>query len=67
MMTKAEQAVFFNTAIVADSAASFTTDKIREEPSGASVVSLQLIPGHSMTVAELLPLDCSAIVVYSRR
>ena len=65
MMTKAEQAVFFNTAIVADSAASFTTDKIREEPSGE--VSLQLIPGHSMTVAELLPLDYGAIVVYSRR
>ena len=60
-MAKADKAAFFNTAIVADSATSFTTDKIREEPSDE--VSLQLIPGHSTTVAELLPLNFGAIVV----
>ena len=60
-MAKADKAAFFNTAIVANSATSFTTDKIREEPSDE--VSLQLIPGHSMTVAELLPLNFGAIVV----
>jgi hypothetical protein len=66
-MTKAEQAAFFNTAMVADFAASPTTDKIREEPSGEDCeVSLQLIFGYSiisMTVAGLLPLDFGAIVV----
>ena len=62
-MTKAEPAAFFNIAIVADFAASSTTDKIREELSGE--ISLQFIPGCSMTVFELLlllPFDCGAIV-----
>ena len=63
-MSKAEQAAFFNSAIGASIAASFTTDKIRDEPSAEG--SLQLIPGRSITdfeFFELLPLDCDAIVV----
>jgi hypothetical protein len=60
-MSKAQQAAFFNSAIGASFAASFRKDKIRDEPSGE--VSLQLIPGCSITVSELLPFDCDAIVV----
>ena len=62
-MSKAEQAAFFNTAIGACIAASFTTDKIKDDPSGD--VSFQLMPGRSITVLELLllfPFDCGAIV-----
>jgi hypothetical protein len=62
-MSKAQQAAFFNSAIGANFAASFRTDKIRDEPSGE--ISLQLIPGCSITAVELfkLPFDCNAIVV----
>jgi hypothetical protein len=59
-MSKAEQAAFFNSAIGAFVASS-TTDRIRDWLSGE--VSLQLIPGRSITVFELLPFDCDAIVV----
>ena len=58
-MRRAEQAAFFNSAIGASVAASFTTDKIRDEPSGD--VSFQLIPGRSITVFEF---DCDAIAVW---
>ena len=62
-MSKAEQAAFFNSAIGASVAASFTTDKIRDEPS--SEFSFQLIPGRSITAFELLPFpfDWGGIVV----
>ena len=59
-MSKAEQAAFFNSAIGASVAASFTTDRIREP---SCVFSFQLIAGRSITlgVFELLPLDCEGI------
>jgi hypothetical protein len=61
-MSKAEQAAFFNSAIGACIAASFTTDKMREP---SCVFSLQLIPGRSITlvlaVFELLPFDFGGI------
>ena len=59
-MSITEQAVFFNSGIGASVAASFTTDKIRDEPS--SEVSLQLMPGHSIKVFGLLTFDSGAIV-----
>jgi hypothetical protein len=59
-MSKAEEAAFFKSAIGASIAASFTMDTIRDESSGE--VSLQLIPGRSITVFELLPFGCDAIV-----
>jgi hypothetical protein len=62
-MSKAEQAAFFNSAIGASVAASFTTDKIKEELSDDD--SFQLIPGRSITDFELLlllPFDCGGIV-----
>ena len=59
-MSKAEQAAFFNCGIGASVAASFTTDKIRDEPS--CEVSFQLIPGRSIMDFELFPLDCDGIV-----
>lgn len=60
-MSKAVQAAFFNSAIGASVAASFTTDKIRDEPSSED--SFQLTPGRSITVFELWPFDCEGIVV----
>ena len=59
-ISKAVQAAFFSSGIGASVAASFTTDKIRDEPS--SEVSLQLMPGHSIKVFGLLTFDSGAIV-----
>ena len=57
-MNKAEQAACFKVALGASVAASFTTDRIRDEFS--CEFSLQLIPGRSITLVEVflcLPLD----------
>jgi hypothetical protein len=57
-MSKAEQAAFFSSAIGENVAASFTTEKIRAEPSSEAAV--QLVPGVA-TVFEPFPFDCGAI------
>ena len=65
-MSITEQAVFFNSGIGASVAASFTTDRIRDEPEPSCEVSFQLIPGRLITDFELL-LDCDDIVRTLRR
>ena len=63
-MSKAEHAACFNVAIGASIAASFTTDKIRDECS--CEFSLQLIPGRSITLVAVFlffPFECEDILV----
>ena len=65
-MSKAEHAACFNVAIGASIAASFTTDKIRDECSCEFSPTLQLIPGRSITLVAVFlffPFECEDILV----